>query len=326
MTRRAKVLKPDTILKNYWKDNGRFADLFNAVLFDGKPFIKPEELDDADTDESSILEHREFVQSIQASRDIIKTRKKSLAHGVEFVLLGKESQEHIHYAIPLRVMGYDYSTYKKQYDANARKYKASDGMTADEYLSRMKRTDKFYPVITVVVYYGEAPWDGAVTLHEMLHIPKEMAAFVNDYKIPLIEARQNSLRLHHADNVDLFQLLHIILDGSSQKQNAKEQAIEYCEKHQTDRSVIMAVAGATNTSINYQAFQKGEVTMCTLFDEIAKEHETKGRMEGRAEEIIESSYEMNLSEHDILMRLQKKLDISLQKAQEYFSRYAKHTI
>lgn len=66
--------------------------------------------------------------------------------------------------------------------------------------------------------------------------------------------------------------------------------------------------------------------MCTLFDEIAKEHETKGRMEGRAEEIIESSYEMNLSEHDILMRLQKKLDISLQKAQEYFSRYAKHTI
>ncbi len=151
MTKRAKVLKPDTILKNYWKDNGRFADLFNAVLFDGKPFIKPEEpeeLDDADTDESSILEHREFVQSIQASRDIIKTRKKSLAHGVEFVLLRKESQEHIHYAIPLRVMGYDYSTYKKQYDANARKYKASDGMTADEYLSRMKRTDKFYPVIT----------------------------------------------------------------------------------------------------------------------------------------------------------------------------------
>ena len=26
-------LKPDTILKNYWNDNGQFADIFNAVLF-----------------------------------------------------------------------------------------------------------------------------------------------------------------------------------------------------------------------------------------------------------------------------------------------------
>ena len=29
--------------------------------------------------------------------------------------LGLESHEHIHYAMPLRIMGYDYTTYKKQY-------------------------------------------------------------------------------------------------------------------------------------------------------------------------------------------------------------------
>ena len=45
----------------------------------------------------------------------------------------------------------------------------------------MKKTDKFIPVITVVVYYGENPWDGAVSLHGMLNIPKEMQTFVNDY-------------------------------------------------------------------------------------------------------------------------------------------------
>ena len=35
----------------------------------------------------------------------------------------------------------------------------------------MRKTDKFTPVITVVVYYGEKAWDGATTLHDMLNIP-----------------------------------------------------------------------------------------------------------------------------------------------------------
>ena len=52
----------------------------------------------------------------------------------------------------------------------------------------------FAPVITIVVYYGEKAWDGAVTLHEMLNIPKEMKEFVNNYKMRLVEARQNNLR------------------------------------------------------------------------------------------------------------------------------------
>lgn len=88
--------------------------------FEGRPVIRPEELEDADTEESSILEHRDYSRSIQASRDNIKICKRSVTYGVELVMLGLEHQEHIHYAMPMRVMGYDYSAYKKQYDRNAR--------------------------------------------------------------------------------------------------------------------------------------------------------------------------------------------------------------
>ena len=101
-------LKPDIVLKSYWNDKEQFADLFNAVLFKGKPLIQPEELEDIDTEESSVLEHRNYAESIKASRDMIKIQKKSTQHGVQLVLLGLENQEHIHYAMPLRVMGYDY--------------------------------------------------------------------------------------------------------------------------------------------------------------------------------------------------------------------------
>ena len=71
----------------------------------------------------------------------------------------------------------------------------------------MRRTDKFIPVITVVVYYGEKEWDGAKSLHEMLEIPEEIVPFVNDYRMLLVEARQNNLNLSNINNQDLFNLL-----------------------------------------------------------------------------------------------------------------------
>lgn len=88
----------------------------------------------------------------------------------------------------------------------------------------------------------------------------------------------------------------------------------------------MAVAGATDSNIDYHAFEKGDGCMCTLFEEIAKESESKGKAEGKAQEIIDSGFEFGLSENDILNRLQRKLNIPLQKAQEYFNMFKKQTM
>lgn len=324
-------LKPDIIIKNYWHNDEQFADFFNAVLFDGQQIIKPDELEDLDTEQSSILEHRKYTESIGASRDNVKIRKKSMLYGVEFVILGMEGQEHIHYAMPMRVMGYDYGTYKKQYDANIAKYKDVKGLSEDEYLSRMKKTDKFIPVITIVVYYGEKPWDGATSLHGMLNIPKEMELFINDYKMHLVEARKNNLKLHNINNRDLFNLLEILLNKSGKLNEIREKAINYAKEHSVEKSVIMTVAGAANCKLDYNLIaERGDADMCTVFEETRKEGViegvAQGITQGRAEEIIETGYEFGLSEADILTRLQKKLNISSQKAQEYLSMFGKQTI
>ena len=321
-------LKPDIIIKNYWHNDEQFADFFNAVLFDGQQIIKPDELEDLDTEQSSILEHRKYTESIGASRDNVKIRKKSMLYGVEFVILGMEGQEHIHYAMPMRVMGYDYGTYKKQYDANIAKYKDVKGLSEDEYLSRMKKTDKFILVITIVVYYGEKPWDGATSLHGMLNIPKEMELFINDYKKHLVEARKNNLKLHNINNRDLFNLLEILLNKSGKLNEIREKAINYAKEHSVEKSVIMTVAGAANCKLDYNLIsEKGDADMCTVFEETRKEGViegvAQGITQGRAEEIIETGYEFGLSEADILTRLQKKLNISSQKAQEYLSMFGK---
>ena len=319
-------LKADIVVKKYWRNNEQFADFFNAVLFDGEQLIKPDELEDIDTEESYILEHKEYAESIGASRDNVKIRKKSTVYDVELVILGMEGQERIHYTMPMRVMGYDYGTYKKQYDDNAAKYKNVKGMSEDEYISRMLKTDKFIPVITIVVYYGEKPWDGAVSLHGMLNIPKEMKPFVNDYKIHLVEARKNNLKLHNINNRDLFNLLGILLDRDGKLNEIKEKAIKYAREHEVEKSVIMTVAGAANCKMDYNLVErKGDADMCTVFEETRLEGleqgRTEGRIEGEAKGIIEISYELGLSEDDILARLQRKLNVSLQSAREYLKMF-----
>lgn len=87
--------------------------------------------------------------------------------------------------------------------------------------------------------------------------------------------------------------------------------------------------------MDYSAFEKGDGRMCTLFEEIAKESENKGREEGRekgreegreegrAEGIVKMGIKFQFSERGILDTLQEELDISLQRAQEYFSRFGK---
>lgn len=312
-------LKADVVVKNYWRNNEQFADFFNAVLYEGKQVIKPDELEDMDTEESYVSENKKYVESVLASRDNIKIRKKSTKHDVDLCILGMESQEHIHYAMPMRVMGYDYGSYKKQYDSNAVKYKIAKGLSDDEFISKMKRTDKFIPIITIVIYYGEKAWDGAVSLQGMLDIPEDMKAFINDYKMNLVEARKNNLKLHNINNKDLFNLFGILLNRNGNLNEIKEKAINYAAEHKVEKSVIMTVTGAVNCKIDYNMLEKeADADMCTVFEETRKE--------GEAKAIIELGFEFGLSEEEILDRLQKKLNISLQKAQEYFSMFAKKKV
>ena len=337
LTDKIQTLKPDTVLKNYWRNKEQFADFFNAVLFDGKNVIRPEELENMDTDESTVLEHREHAESISAARDLVRVRKRSTASGTEFVILGEENQEHIHYAMPMRIMGYDYNTYRKQYEDNAAKYKspkrnaqenvsdgketnAANGMTEDEFLSKMRKTDRFIPVITIVVYYGEKPWDGPFSLHDMLQVSEEMQPFVSDYKMHLVEARKNDLKLHNINNRDLFQLLGILLNKSEKRSETKKKAMDYAKEHHVRKEVILTVAGTTNCKMDYRMLEeKGETSMISVFQETWDE----GKVEGQAETIVEMGYEFGLSEEDILTRLQNKLNIPLQKAEEYLKMFGK---
>ena len=98
-----------------------------------------------------------------------------------------------------------------------------------------------------------------------------------------------------------------------------------------ERNNIDAVLQAS-VSANYEIYQKVRRAngMCEALRELMKDEieqdVARGEMRGKAEGIVEMGYEFGLSESAILERLQKKLNISLQTAQEYLKTFGKQVV
>ncbi len=284
-----KRLKPDAALKEYWKNNERYADFFNAVLFEGGQVIKAEQLEERDTEESNILELGNQSESITAARDLFRVIKTAM--GVEFALVGIENQDKIHYGMPVRVMNLDAYAYDKQWKSLKQKYKDAKGLTEEEYLSHMQKEDKFLPVVTVVIYYGEKAWDGARDLHGVLNIPDEIKPFVGNYPMHLVEVVNNKLQFKNIDNRDLFQLLNLVYNASLDKRERMKKVVEYEDSHTVDEDVVRALAATNNINIE-KSKRKEQLKVCTLFEEIAKDSRKEGKVEGKAEGKAEAYIEI----------------------------------
>ena len=77
--------------------------------------------------------------------------------------------------------------------------------------------------------------------------------------------------------------------------------------------------------MEYEAREKAIRDYSQGMYEAERRGKEEGIKEGRAKEIIESGYDFGLSEQDILGRLQKKLQITLEQAEEYMKMFGSQT-
>lgn len=250
MTYSTQKLKPDIVLKDYWKDNVKFADLINAFFFGGKQIITATDLTNEDSDTSTVTINGKNINSLKSDRDLLKIVKFCTRFSTTFALIGLDNQANIHYAMPIRAMEYDANTYYNQWTHKKKCYARTKELSGDEYISGMKKTDKFHPVITIILYYGEKLWDGAKSLKDLLAIPEHLQNFVNDYKINLIEARNNKLLFHDIDNRDFFYLLQLLYNDTLTTKERKRLAEEYDHKNHVSPTVSIAVASAAKSQVS----------------------------------------------------------------------------
>ena len=166
----------DITQKNFEAYNDVFSDIVNGTLFDGKEVIKPEDLVDAmaksqyKADDNVIHEQE---------RDVAKYWTDKNCY-IRLALLGVENQLAIDMDMPLRVIGYDGSSYRDEMNQDEI---VIDEVTGKKHKIRHER----YPVVTIVLYFGKTPWKKPLRLYDVLKISDELKPFVNDYKINLID-------------------------------------------------------------------------------------------------------------------------------------------
>ena len=265
----SKKIKTDVILKDFWRQNDRFADLFNAVVFQGKEVLKPEALQEMDTDLSGIIRFKDYEESLVRSRDVVK----KMAFGVEFAVLGIESQMKTHYAMPLRTLLYDGMGYLKEYQEIAHSRKTEGGMTEAEFLSGMRKEDRLHPIISIVVYYSENAWDGPMCLKDMIvEMPEEIERIFSDYKMNLVQVRESEQYVFHNEDVKtVFEISREIFKGNFDKINT-----EY--KDREIKSELVTVIGKITDSVELmrQGNSKEVVSMCTALEKLKEQVREEG--------------------------------------------------
>ena len=319
-------IKPDTILKNFWRDNHHFADLFNAALFDGEQVLKPDDLSEADTDVSSFLKFNGHAETVQKVLDVVK----KTAYGIDFVIWGLENQSKIHYAMPLRHMIGDGFSYLKEYqEIAAKNRKDKNFASSDEFLSNMKKTDRLHPMISLCVYYGENPWDGPLCLMDMLEVPEKIKPLVADYKMNLLELRTSgSLQFHNQDVNTVFDISRSIYERDYDKINTvyKDRLIA------SELGVVIGAITQSQELIDHalELEQKGgQVNMCSALEELKREGKQEGLQEGKKEGLqegmiagtIKTCKKFKLDQKATIKNVMEEFSLSEEDAVDYVKKY-----
>ena len=111
-------------------------------------------------------------------------------------------------------MTYDALSYIKEYNNIKNKHKINKEHFnfPEGFLSGINKDDKFHPVITIVLYYGETPWDGPMCLSDMMvHMPEHIRPFFSDYKLNLVQILDSDrLPFYNKDVKNLFHIIRYI--------------------------------------------------------------------------------------------------------------------
>ena len=308
----------DIVTKEYMRENAIFADAFNYLIYGGKKVIDPAGLTEVDTATSAVGKK----DALQKYRDVLKAAVIKQDEKMSYVLLGVENQTDVHYAMPVRNAIYALQYGKQVSDIAAghrRSQKDYSGKTGGEYLSGFLKEDHIKPVITLVIHFGAEEWDGPLSLHEMMPIrDMEILSYVENYRIHLIDPAKLT-----EEELNKFSTSMREVMGYIKYSNNKEKLLDFL-RTDTHKSIEMNAARViktiTKTPIKISEEKEG-IEMCQAIEELIAESEARGEVRGKAEGMIEMCLEMNIPKKGIIKRLQDKLNISMQQADEYFRMY-----
>ena len=261
----------DITQKNFEAYNDVFSDIVNGTLFDGRKVIKPEALIDA-TAKSQYKADDNVIH--EQERDVAKYWTDKNCY-IRLAMLGVENQLAIDMDMPLRVIGYDGSSYRDEMN--------QDEIVIDEETGKKhKIRHKRYPVVTIVLYFGKTPWKKPLSLYDVLEISDDLQPFVNDYKINLIDVPRLKGEQVEKFTSD-FQIIadYFVQLNESNDYVPKEKTIKHADSFLKLMSVL--TQDDKYVEMGKKISHEGEeFNMCKVLDKAEARGEARGQAIGEA--------------------------------------------
>ena len=243
-----------------------FAELINGLLYGGKAVLEENELLPGPT------------ESFYAGRqDEIRNQFRDLSmyqmqHGKVHALYNLENQSITDERMPLRCAGYDGAAYRSQY--------------------RKKRGQEIYPVVSIVLNWGEKVWDGARSVRELVdnssvEVPEKMKPYLDRNRIAVYDMRFLPEEVRKRFEGDV----RVVLDYLSDRENLIRRNQKLKNPEEVMR-MLYALSEDERYLENIEFMEEREGTgMCDLLDEA----ENRGRKQG-----IEQGKTLGLEQGKIL--------------------------
>ena len=312
------VGKKDDYQFSYLDDNRRFADQINGALFNGRQIVKPDELE---PDESQTVnpEEKKRKSSIKTIVDKVRLWKGKKLH-----ILVVENQNYVDYQMVLRNMLSESNGYRKQWRRKKRAHEeAGDLKNEDEYLSGMKKDEKFTPIITLVVYFGtDGKWDGARCLHDLLDIDDEFKKYVTNYRLNLYDCQEHdTFDEYHTGLRQVFEAVRYSKDKEKLK-NIMEQNKEAYSKIDSDTKDMLDVVANVKIPEKFKTVEDGEerYDMCKAFEDMRIEGFEEGIEKG-IRILIQAYQELGISRDVIIQKCAEKFEMTDERAGNYVKKY-----
>ena len=275
--------KKDLWQSDYFEDKRRFADMVNGSLFQGKQLVKAGELEEVD---SQLVYHGKTEETVKVIRD-----KAYRWKGQQVSIVVLENQSYIDYRMVFRVMLEEVIGYLKQQKRAYRKWKDNGyPFTQEEFLSQMRKEEKFIPEIILVVNLDRKKWDGAKSLYELLDIEEELKPFVTNYKINVFDYHEyREFSNFQTENRFLFELL-----SNSKNEEKMDKIIkQYLNEYELEEEAAKAIFGMLDIKVDINDYmektEKGRnCNMCKAWDDHMERGRTEGRIEGEQNAIKKS--------------------------------------
>lgn len=194
-------------------------------------------------------------------------------------------------------------------------------------MSGVKTKDRFSPVLGIVFYYGEEPWNSAVRLHEMLKFPADfpdLKEFCPDFKINVIHAGNVDPKNFRTGLRQLFELLPYTADKKAMMDYVRENPSHFDNLDEEGCEMMAAFLGCSILEEEKRRAyrnQKGGYDMCTALEDLKQEGIDIGEERGihRASEAILRLVNCMLGNEDAakIPLLQSDLDLRQRMMEKY---------